>query len=729
MKKEFIMASLLAAGSAHETLSVESHLQAPPSGVECFHEIATQYNPQMPDLWNGLSPEERVFAYYMTRASIPGNRIAADQKHRDAAEIMDHFHAIIENEEQIKEQCRAVMDVDQFIKDAKLYATYLYANEGQYFMKEFKDHKRTPSNLNLQALTSENLARALQVIGVEQAPAVVGRLHASMFDERYEPTGVVEGSIEQSADNYYSRDFTQADFESLTPEQKSALNSYGYIDHSDGKRVVKVQTHKIGDRYSKELEVAHYWLNKAHEHTQKYPARFDEHVTKSLAHMITYLESGDEEDFKKFSIEWLQTKSRIDFNFGFIETYDDPMSYRGSFEADVTIKAVDMSALNALLPTLERQLPFPEEFKRQNLEDTSAIPNASVNAKVFAAGGLGPVKRTVAYCLPNYKEIRAGHGSKQIMYQLGKGLGDLVNPELSRSLAYIQEQSDWLKIHDGDMRLARDLYDMHVVLHETLGHGSGRTTKHTFVEGDPLTIGGITYAVGDTIDVTSKNLTEFHGKYSGSFEELRAEILALYTSIYNLDELAAGGLYKDWPTKLSKEELQEWCVLGMGYGALRRLLVQADNATEIVQAHAQADTAILNYLLDHGGLELVEERYDVNGVPHTVVGVRVTDLAKAMAAVKDLAWQVQRCTSTGDGLGVEKIMKTYGVCVRHPEYIKVLKANRKAVQGNLIEIAEIFPRLTPIKDADNRVVDVAAEWPKSFLEQQLELHNLAFSQE
>ena len=116
------------------------------------------------------------------------------------------------------------------------------------------------------------------------------------------------------------------------------------------------------------MDVAHHWLSKAHEHAQKHPAHFDEHIPKSLAHMLVYLKSGDENDFKKFSIEWLKTNSRIDFNFGFIETLDDPLAYRGSFEADVTIKAVDMKKLNALLPALERQLPFPDAFKRQNLE-------------------------------------------------------------------------------------------------------------------------------------------------------------------------------------------------------------------------------------------------------------------------------------------------------------------------------------------------------------------------
>ena len=46
-----------------------------PSKIEKFGEIATQYNCKLPELWNSLKPEERVFAYYMTQASIPGNRI------------------------------------------------------------------------------------------------------------------------------------------------------------------------------------------------------------------------------------------------------------------------------------------------------------------------------------------------------------------------------------------------------------------------------------------------------------------------------------------------------------------------------------------------------------------------------------------------------------------------------------------------------------------------------
>lgn len=727
MKKTFVIVPLLVAQCAWGAISHK--LQAPPTTVEYFNEIATQYNPQLPELWNNLTPEERVFAYYMTRASMSGNRIVADQTHRDAVEIIELFQNIITHKEQIRQTCSSFMDVEQFLCDAELFATYLFAHHGQYFLKEFSDHKRTPARLNLQTLTPENITMVLKMLGISNAPTVVARLHASLFDAHHEPTVVVDGSIEQSAGNMYSVDFTQADFDSMSPEVRSAINMYFYIDTNNGQRVPKALPYKIGGKYSQELEVAHYWLTKAYEHVKKYPVIFDKHIPASLAHMLTYLQTGDENDFKKFSIEWLKTNSRIDFNFGFVETYHDPLQYRGSFEADVTVKAVDMQKLNALLPSLERQLPFPEEFKRQNLDDISAIPNASVNAKIFASGDAGPVKCVSAYCLPNYREIRTQYGSKQIMYQAGKGLGELVNPVLSRDLFNSREHAQWLAQHDPEMNLTKDLWDVHVVLHETLGHGSGRATTHTFVEGDLFTVGGTTYAVGDKITVTSENSTEFFGGYAGAFEELRAEILALYTSIYNFDELAAAGLYKEWPQRIGKQKLIEWSILEMTQLALRRLLVQSDDTPEIVQAHARADTAILNYLLDHGGIELVEETYYVQGEPYKVIDVAVVDMPKTVSAIKDMACEVQRCTSEADGLGVTHIMKTYGVCVRHPEYIKILKANRQAAQGNLAEIAEIFPRLIPVTDEHSNVIDVAAEWPHHFLEQQLELQQLMLSKE
>ena len=86
--------------------------------------------------------------------------------------------------------------------------------------------------------------------------------------------------------------------------------------------------------------------------------------------------------------------------------YLDLKQYRCGFQAEVTAKIVDMNVLNALLPSLEKELPFPDEYKRQNLDDISSIPNASINNALFASGELGPLQLLAAYCLPNYADLR-----------------------------------------------------------------------------------------------------------------------------------------------------------------------------------------------------------------------------------------------------------------------------------------------------------------------------------
>ena len=704
-------------------------LEAPPSKIEQYKEIATQYNDKLTDLWNNLTPQERIFSYYIYRASIPGNRITADQTHRHALEIIEIFEKIILNKETIKQKCAKMFDVNAFLAEAEMFLVYLYTHHGQYFLKEFTNHKRTPENMNLKNLTAESIVKALKEIGVSDSQKIIDRVNKSLFDAQYEPTLTVEGSIEQSAINIYSPDFTQAHFDVLDQESKCAVNAYFCLEKKDGKSIPMVHRHKIGGKYSKELEISHYWLTKAHDHALKYPDNFDQHISLCLKHMLKYLETGNEEEFRNFSIDWLKTKSRVHFNFGFVEVYHDPKSYRGGFEADLTVEAVNMKKLNELLPALEKSLPFPDKFKRENLHDISAIPNASVNAKIFASGDAGPMKFVAAYCLPNYEDIRSKYGSKQIIFQSGKGLGELTNPTLALRLFSIKEHADWLEINDPERKLDNDIWDIHVVLHETLGHGSGRNDEHVFVEGDPLTISGKQYKVGDVIPVTNENSTEFIGEHSSALEELRAEIIALYTSIFNFDELNTSGLYKDWAQKIGKEKLIEWFILHMAKAGLYRLMFQTDDALEISQAHARANTAIMNYLIDHGGLELVEEIYHANGVEHKVIDIRLTDLNKAKQAVKDFACLVQRSKSTADCQAIGQLMKRYGTCIRHPEYIKILKKNRQTVQGDLKEISEIYPRLTPELDKNNNIVDISASWPNNFLEQQLELSSIALSKE
>lgn len=705
-------------------------LEKEPETLECYKEVATQYVSGLSELYNDLTPAERVFIYYMYRASLPGNKIAADQRHRNSVPITDLFEYIITHAQKIKNNHADSLscDIDQFLSEAKIYLVYLWTNHGQYFLKEHANEKRTPVKLGLNTLTRENITQILCILDYPQAADVVDRVALSLFDAQHESTCSIANNIQDSAVNMYAADFTEDDYNALPVAERAGLNSYFFVDTSDGMRIPRLEKYKVNGKYGKELEVACYWLEKASEHAKKNPEHFDTNLIESLDWLITFLHTGDEEYFKKHSVAWLKSNSRLDYCFGFVETYDDPKAYIGSFQADITVKAVDMEVLNKLLPNLEKQLPFPQEFMRETIDDISAIPNASVNKIIFSSGHLGPLRITAAYCLPNYAEIRSQHGSKQIMYHPDKGINEVVAPTLSRVLSNISEQAAWLAQYDADGQLSKDMWSIHCILHETLGHGSGRLTTHTFKDGDVLTIAGATYAIGDVIPVTSDNIPEFLGRNFAALEELRAEIIALYTSIEMFDELDKVGLYKDWTAKIGKDKIIEQLIFDMANTGLRRLLSQDSTQNEIMGAHALANMTIMNYLCDGGGLQLVQEEVVVDSKAHQVLGFRVSDIQKILSDIKNLMIQVQTIKSTGDGVACDNLINTYGRYVRNVEHIAILQENQKTMVGDLKVSARIYPRFVPVYDeVNNAIIDTAATWPADIVEQWFEFRRLELS--
>lgn len=688
-------------------------LSQPPSAMSTFKEIAVKYNSAIVDLFNNLSPEERIFVYYLNRASIPGIRIATNQHHKDSLEEIAIFQAIYNNREVLK-QAHA-----PFLNDAEVFLAYLLTNYGQHFQREHANNKRTPEKLGLKNLTQASLVTVLNAINYPDAQNVVTRLAKNFFDATYQPTQTTPNDIKNSSMNIYSDDFTDADYEELPEEDKNKLNAYFYVDTTGGSRVPKSISYAATGHYGPELTVSAYWLEKALHHAQAYPKRFDAHLLNSLKSLIEYVTTGDEEFFKQHSIEWLKSSSKLDYCFGFIETYADPKGKRGSFTAEVTIKSFDIQKLNAMLPSIEKQLPLPQEFMRSAL---GSIPNASINTKIFGYGDLGPLAITAAYCLPNYEEIRSEYGSKQIIYPSSKSLEMQVNPEHARILFNLKQEAAWLEQNDPEDTIDNDIWDTQCILHETLGHGSGKLADHILPANDPRAGGGAV----QTIPVTNKNIAEFLAGYEHTIEELRAEIIALYVSINHLDTLMECGLMSKWKSKLTHEELVRKLILGMARTGIRRYLQQNENATEISGDHARANCTIMYYLIEKGGLRLAEEKVTINGKEYTVVGLEIADLVVAQAGIKELMIEVQRIKSTGDGVAAKNLIEKYGKPLRHPHILKALQENKRAIVGDIKVTAYLVPIFKPRFEGD-KIVDVDGLWPENLFEQYNEYAKLMLS--
>lgn len=721
IKQGFFAMTLSLISTLHSTATP---LADAPKTTTQTHEIMVEYATTTPKYFNQLSLPEQIFIYYFWRACLPGNRIATDQFHHTGIEVMDLFETILARKKTILTLTSNNTKTQELLNQINSFCIYLWTNHGQYFLRENGDEKRTPQRIGLHLITKESILNLLQLIKYPDAQVTIDRLAPMIFDPTIDTKLTVADNIEKSAVNIYSPDFTKNDYLTLPTEVREKINAFFYIEHKNGKRIPSYQLYSISGKYGKELAVATYWLTKAHAHAQKYPEHFDTAFIKSLEYLIDYLKTGDEELFRKHSIEWLKSNSRIDYNFGFIEVYHDPEERRGFFQAEATIKTINMKELNQLLPTLEKQMPIPAEWKRQTL---GTMPNASMNQNIFGFGGLGPTHVTAAYCLPNYADIRSEYGSKQIIYPSEVGLAMRTNPELARRLFYTEEQADWLIKNDPEDAFNNDIWDLQCILHETLGHGSGRLGKHTFIEGEPLTIGGKSYKIGQTIPVTDANEAEFLAGTASSIEELRAEINALYISITHLKELQTCGFMTKWIEKFGQEKVIEWLILHMAKTGLNRILQQSDSATCISGAHAQANSVIMNYLIDQGGLHIIEESFIVNNREHTVIGLEIKDLELTKTLIKKLMIRVQKIKSTGDGIDAKHLIATYGTEFRKPEYLKILKENRKVLVGDLKATAHISPHFELQYNEQGLISGVAATWPKDIAEQFFQYRKLELS--
>lgn len=694
-------------------------LQKPPATIEKYHEIALKYPEKIHARYNQLTPQERVFIYYLYRASLPGNHIAAEQRHRDATTLRDIFHFIIKNKEKILTAQRVNhFDAALFIEQAEQYLVYLWANHSQYFAKENVNEKRTPQKLHLALITQENLTAILTLLDYPEAHKTVATIARSLFDASYEPTLTITNNIQNSAINFYEHGFTDEDYETVSETERTKINNYFFIKQENGKRVIQTVAASTSGHHSQALQISSFWLEKAIAHAQNYPKMFDPHLVKSLKLLLEFFKTGDEQKFKEHSIEWVQSSSRIDYCLGFIETYQDPKGIRGTFQGEATIKQVDLASLKPLLSKLEQNLPLAPAFKRTNLNgSTCPAMNASINAKIFGTGDLGPLCITAAYCLPNYDDIRAHYGSKQIIYPSAPSLAVLLNPTGYQKLFFTQDRAAWFAQHDPQCSLVDDLADLRCILHESIGHGSGRTSIHTFKPGDPLKINGTTYKIGQTIPVTNENSAELLGGYESTIEELRAEIIAFYSTITALEDLIKHGFFKKWTTLLSPQELCEWNIFFMAMEGFKRMLSQPDQAQEMTGDHARADWTITTYLHEHHCFDIVQETVAFDDKKYTVFSIKNIALDTTIETAKKLMQLTQQIKSTADGQGAKHLIQTYGVPIKNPAYVQTIKENYQALVGDLKVCGHLSPIFTPVTDPKTGdLLDIQARWPKNIFE-------------
>lgn len=616
--------------------------------------------------FESLSLRQKLYVYYLSKATLAGRDITTDQFGFYNLDIRKVLEAVYVNYQGNKE-------CEDFIA-MTIYLMRIWFSNGIYH--HYGSEKFAPwfsPAFLLDAMKSIEPS-LLPLTEGETVEGLFDRLKFAIFDPSFQPKKVNKADgcdlVATSACNFY-HDVSQKEVEDYYSALKATVDknppSFGLnsrLIKQNGELIEQVW--KIDGMYGKAIETIVSYLRQAAEYAE------NEQQQKIISLLISYYQTGDLRIFDEYSIEWLKEQDgRIDFINGFIEVYNDPLGLKASWEGIVEYKDLVATRRTRTISDnaqwFEDNSPVDPRFKKKTVK--------GVTANVVCAAMLGGDEypsTAIGINLPNADWIRAEHGSKSVT------IGNLTDA-YNKAARVNGFDKDF--VIDEPTRSIIDKYgnlcdDLHTDLHECLGHGSGQLLPG--VDPDALKA------------------------YSNTIEEARADLFGLY---YIADQkLVDLGLVPD--SEAYKSQYYTYMMNG-----LMTQLVRIKPGHQIEEAHMRNRALIARWALDNG--DGAVELKKIDGKTYLIVN----DYQKLRQAFAHLLAEVQRIKSEGDFLSARELIEAYGVKVDaelHNEILERYKTLNIAPYKGFLN-----PWLKIIYTDNGEVKDVVADYTETYEQQML----------
>lgn len=608
--------------------------------------------------WDKLSAKQKEYAYYLTQAGYAGRDIIWDQNYRHNLEIRDVLEGIVKN-----------YNGDKDSEDWKNFMTYtkrVWFSNGihhHYSMKKF-----------VPKFSRDYFEQLMKITGAELSEEALNTMFDPSKDAKKVNLDPEKDLVAASAINFYDPDLTEKEVENYYKQKidKSAKKpvSYGLnsklVKAEDGK--IEERVWKIDGMYGSAIKEIVHWLEKAMKVAE------NQKQADALKLLIEYYKTGDLKKWDEYNIAWVNaTEGDIDYINSFIEVYNDPMGYRGSYETIVQVKDFEaserMKTLSENVQWFEDNSPIMDEHKKENV---TGVTYKVVN--VAGESGDASPSTPIGVNLPNSNWIRATHGSKSV------SLGNIVEAyDKSSKGGYLKEFAYSQEEIDRGLKYGSLSDKLHTALHEVVGHASGKLNE----------------GVG-TPKETLKN-------YASTLEEARADLVALYY-LYDKKIVDLGLM-----DNLEVGKAQYDAYIRNGLMVQLRRLEPGDN---IEEAHMRNRQLVALWAYEKGKEDNVIEKKTKDGNTYFVVN----DYKKLQKLFGQLMREIQRIKSEGDYEAGRALVENYGVKVDKEIHEEVLSRSEElgiAPYGGFIN-----PRLMPVEE-NGKIVDVEAKYGESFTEQML----------
>ena len=622
---------------------------------------------QIPGFYD-LSIKQKELAYYLYQAALSGRDIFYDQNYK--------YNLVI------RRTLEAVINSYSGDKNSKEWENFLTYTKRVWFSNGIHHHYSTKkflpdfSTKYFEKLVNNTDHSLLPLEKDQTVQEFLSVLCPIIFQPDVDPRKVVLDPdvdiIKSSAINFYEN-ISQNEVEEFYKE-KIDNKSNQHVSHGLNSKLIKEHGRiierkwKEGEMYSAAIEKIIYWLEKAvtvaENETQK----------QAFNKLIEFYTSGDLKKWDEYNIIWIQdTESTVDAVNGFIEVYNDPLGYKGSFESVVSIK--DFKATKRIKTIsdnaqwFENHSPIDDKYKKKNVVGITAK-----GITVVVESGESSPSTPIGINLPNARWIRKEYGSKSVnLSNIVYAYDKAASQETLKDFSYSREEVDRANTYGP---LADSL---ETDLHEAIGHASGQ----------------IMPAVG-TPKQTLKN-------YASTIEESRADLLALYFLPDRM--LVELGLFPN--DEAYKAEYDKFIKNG-----LMLQLFRVKPGENIEEPHMRNRQLISSWASEIGKSESIIEKKTKEGKTYFVIN----NYAKLRSLFAQLLKEVQRITSEGDFGAAKDLVETYGVKVNQELHKEVLERYSK------LNIAPykgfINPYLKPIMNGD-KITDIVIEYPDDFMQQML----------
>jgi len=502
--------------------------------------------------------------------------------------------------EDVKVEKKMQKKIDQFAETNLSYDENLLDNRQKVVLQKLYEAAKVMDEIFLEQVYSKNknIKAELKAKGdnlskktLEYFTIMVGPFDRLADDEPFYGT-----SIKPKGANFYPEDMTKEEFAKWIeqhPEDEKAFTSEFTVIRREGDRLVAIP---YSEYYKEPLTGAASLLREAAEYADN-PS-----LKKYLETRATAFETND---YYESDMAWMDLKDHtIEVVIGPYEVYEDElMNYKASFECFLTIKDPEESKKLEIfakyLNDIERNLPYPEEYKNFNRGSESPI---MVVQEVFTGGDTKAGVQTLAFNLPNDERVREAKGSKKVM------LKNMHEAKFEKQLIPIAKK---VLVEEELSNITFGAFFNHTLMHE-MSHGVG--------PGNIVINGRKTEVKKELKDTYSK------------LEECKADVLGLYNNMFMIKK----GVYPEefekemWPTFLA--------------GLFRSIRFG------ISEAHGAGNAIILNYLLENEAFIYDHDTQKVKVNSDTIYDV-VTDLANKLLVIQ----------ATGDYENAKALIDTYAV--------------------------------------------------------------------